>query len=206
MKRCIEAGIIALVFLICWTPGKSWADDTSTVHETGVWQAHKYTFTFTGFTTTYSCDGLAGKLKRLLIVAGAREDAKSFPGACSREFGQPSKIASAYLTFSTLSAAGPGNATKHRPLAATWRPVTFADHAPRELGVGDCELIEQFRDNVLKMFTTRNVEDHTTCIAHQNSGSHIDLKFESLVAFPDKPTGAQNTYHTASNQGLGARR
>jgi hypothetical protein len=30
------------------------------------------------------------------------------------------------------------------------------------------------------MFTTRNVESHTTCIPHQLSGSVIDLKFESF--------------------------
>jgi hypothetical protein len=40
-----------------------------------------------GFTSTYSCDGLADKIKVLLIAAGARRDSKSRPGACASGFG-----------------------------------------------------------------------------------------------------------------------
>jgi hypothetical protein len=52
--------------------------------------------------------------------------------------------------------------------------------------------VEQFRSNVLPMFTTRNVENRTTCIPHQESGSVIDLKFESFAAAP-KGRHAQRT-------------
>ena len=37
----------------------------------GIWQKHEYSFVSMGFTSTYSCDGLADKLKRLLLAAGA---------------------------------------------------------------------------------------------------------------------------------------
>ena len=57
---------------------------------------------------------------------------------------------------------------------------------PRELARGDCELVEQFKSNVLPMFTTRNLENRTTCIPHQDSGSNIDLKFETF-GVPAKP-------------------
>jgi hypothetical protein len=71
--------------------------------------------------------------------------------------------------------------------------VSIADRSPRDLATGDCELVEQFRNNVLPMFTTRNVEDHTTCVPHQDSGSLISLRFESLAAPPrarqDQPGG-----------------
>ena len=151
----------------------------------GVWQKHQMRFTFLGFTSTYSCDGLADKLKRLLIVAGARQDAKSFPGACANGFGRPDKFASANLTFYTLAppAADTGNAPT---VAGTWRAVNFVPLAPRELQLGDCELIEQFRDRLLPLFTTRNVDDHTTCVPHQLSGSNFDLKFEAFVALGSK--------------------
>ena len=43
----------------------------------GVWQKRQVSFVYTGFTTDYSCDGLAGKLQVLLIAAGARADAKA---------------------------------------------------------------------------------------------------------------------------------
>jgi hypothetical protein len=61
-----------------------------------------------------------------------------------------------------------------------WRSVRFADRSPRELALGDCELIEQFRDKVLPMFTTRSVESQMTCVPNQLSGSAINLRFEVL--------------------------
>jgi hypothetical protein len=50
--------------------------------------------------------------------------------------------------------------------------------------LGDCEVVEQFLSNVLPMFTTRNVVNHTTCVPYQLAGSNIDLRFESLAAAP----------------------
>jgi hypothetical protein len=46
--------------------------------------------------------------------------------------------------------------------------------------------MEQFRQQVLPMFTTRNVVSNTTCIPYQESGSNIDLKFEAFTAVPLK--------------------
>jgi hypothetical protein len=156
----------------------------------GVWQKHEYSFAYLGFTSTYSCDGLADKIKVLLLAAGARSDAKSRPGACASSFGRPDKFARADLTFYTLAPAGSNSAAGAKPVDAVWRPVSFADHSPRELATGDCELIEQFRNNVLPLFTTRNVDSRTTCIPHQLSGSNIDLRFEALAAPPAGPKPA----------------
>ena len=157
----------------------------------GVWQKHEYTFAFMGFTTTYSCDGLADKVKLLLIAAGARQDAKSRPGACALGFGRPDKFARASLTFYTLAPAAGGASPDSKPVDAVWRSVSFAYQSPRELTTGDCELVEQFRNNVLPLFTTRNIDNHTTCVPNQESGSDISLRFESLTAAPNagaKPT------------------
>ena len=151
--------------------------------EQGVWLKHEYSFQYFGFTTTYSCDGLASKLRMLLIAAGARADAKSISGACVRGFGNPDKLARANLKFYTLAPAGNGkNASPS--IDGVWRSVAFADLSPREVGLGDCELIEQFRDKVLPMFTTRNVDSRMTCVPNQLSGSAINLQFEVLAGVP----------------------
>jgi hypothetical protein len=161
------------------------ADDASASAATpGSWQTHKYSFQFLGFTSTYSCDGLADKLKKLLVAAGARADLKSQPGACASGFGRPDKFARADLTFSTLAPLDGAAAAGSKPVKGTWRSVSFARSSPRGLQIGDCELVEQFRQQVLPMFTTRNVVSNTTCIPHQESGSIIDLKFDSLTAVP----------------------
>jgi hypothetical protein len=151
----------------------------------GVWQKHEYRFSYMGFTSTYSCDGLADKIKLLLIAAGARSDAKSQPGACAASFGRPDKFANATLTFYTLVPPTDISANA-KPVEAVWRQVSLSTLSPHDLGRGDCELIEQFRHSVLPMFTTRNIEDHVTCVPHQLSGANIDLRFESL-ALPAPP-------------------
>ena len=170
--------------------------DAASPHSPGVWQKHQYAFQYMGFTSTYSCDGLADKLQVLLRAAGARSDAKSQPGACAAGFGRPDKFARADLTFYTLVPAG-NDATSaatadSKPIDSkpvdgktvdgVWRKVTLARLSPRELQIGDCEVVEQFRNLVLPMFTTRNVENHTTCIPFQESGTVIDLRFESFTA------------------------
>jgi hypothetical protein len=147
----------------------------------GVWQKHEYTFQYVGFTTSYSCDGLASKLRLILVTAGARADAKSTAVGCARGYGVPDKITQARLTFYTLAPAGNGDGASP-PVDGVWRSVAIADRSPREVGLGDCELIEQFRDKVLPMFTTRNVENRMTCVPNQLSGSAINLKFEVFAA------------------------
>jgi hypothetical protein len=181
-SRVFLAGLLAAAISL---PIASRADDAASADNTGTWQSHKYTFQFLGFTSTYSCDGLADKLKIILLAAGARADVKSSPGACASGFGRPDKFARADLTFYTLAPADP-SAAASGAVKGVWRPVTFGARQPRELGIGDCELVDQFRQQVLPMFTTRNVVNNTTCIPHQESGSNIDLRFESLTATPAK--------------------
>ena len=187
------------------TPGAAIADAPSPApaHVAASWQKHQYSFQYMGFTSTYSCDGLADKLKVLLLAAGARADAKTQPGACAAGYGRPDKFARADLTFYTLQPleagvvkdlgaadetrapnAHPPAPVQTKPVVAIWRPVVFAAFSPREIRVGDCELVEQFRHQVLPMMAARNVESSTTCIPHQESGSVIDLKFEALAAAP----------------------
>ncbi len=161
------------------------ADESA--QERGVWHKHEYSFAYMGFTSKYSCDGLADKIKLLLIAAGARQDAKSRPGACAEGFGRPDRFARANLTFYTLAPNGADTATDGKAVAGVWRSVSFADRSPRELSTGDCELVEQFRNNVLPMFNTRNVDYRTTCVPHQISGSVIRLQFESFAAAPTRP-------------------
>jgi hypothetical protein len=174
----------SFALVICGLSIPAMADAPSAADpEQGVWQKHEYSFQFLGFTTTYSCDGLASKLKVLLIAAGARADAKSTSEACARGYGSPDKFARARLTFYTLAPVGNGE-NKDPSINGVWRSVTFADRSPRELRLGDCELVEQFRDRVLPMFVTRNVENRMTCVPNQLSGSVINLKFEVLAGLP----------------------
>jgi len=168
------------------TAGAAVADPPAapTEHSPGVWQKHEYSFQYMGFTSTYSCDGLADKLRILLIAAGARADAKASPGACAAGFGRPDKFARADLSFYTLAPDGTAAPAAAARADGAWRPVRFAPHLPRGLQIGDCEVVEQFTSAVLPMFATRNVTNKTTCVPKQESGSDINLQFDAFVAVP----------------------
>jgi hypothetical protein len=175
---------VGLALIICGFSAAAFASGPSATDSgQGVWQKHDYSFQFLGFTTTYSCDGLASNLKVLLIAAGARADAKSISGGCSRGYGIPDKFARANLIFYTLAPVGNGE-NGSLPINGVWRSVVIADGSPREVRLGDCELVEQFRDKVLPMFTTRNIENRMTCVPNQLSGSVINLKFEVFAGLP----------------------
>jgi hypothetical protein len=188
MSTCLKfAAVVGLALApALLVPTLSFADapPAATAPDRGIWQKHQYSFVFMGFTSTYSCDGLADKIKVLLTAAGARRDSKSRPGACASGFGRPDKFARADLTFYTLAPSADATSSDGKQVNGTWRSVSFSNRSPRELSTGDCELVEQFRSNVLPMFTTRNIADHTTCVPHQESGSAINLQFESFAAAP----------------------
>jgi hypothetical protein len=47
--------------------------------------------------------------------------------------------------------------------------------------MGDCELVEIFRDRVIPKFLTRSVEGDINCIPHQLVGNRINLRLEVLT-------------------------
>ena len=167
-RPALRAGIFGLAGAMLLSSAALADDAPASPAARGSWQTHKYSFQFLGFTSTYSCDGLADRLKELLLAAGARADAKSRPGACAAPFGRPDKFARADLTFSTLAPLGAGALRTASRSTGTWRAVIFSAHSPRDLQIGDCELVEQFRQQVLPMFTTRNLVSNTTCIPIRN--------------------------------------
>jgi hypothetical protein len=156
------------------------AADNAGAQPQGSWQPHKYEFHFMGFTSTYSCDGLADKLQLLLRALGARADATVIP-LCARGSGVPDKLAQASLKFFTLQ---PADANAPDDAAGVWRHVELAPRHPFDLQAGDCELVEQFRDTLLPMFATRNVNNQVTCVPHQESGSNFSLSFDVFVPSP----------------------
>jgi len=176
---------LSCVLIICGVTIAASAGESASDPEQGTWQKHDYNFQFLGFTTTYSCDGLASKLKVLLIAAGARADAKAVSSGCSSGYGVPDKFARSRLTFYTLAPVG-GGKNASPPINGVWRSVALAERSPREVALGDCELIEQFRDKVLPMFATRKVDNRMTCVPNQVSGSVINLKFEVFAGLPAK--------------------
>ena len=204
---------VVLAGVLCVLPyvvaGAAAPADPTTVD--GVWVRHERNFTYMGMTSHYSCDGLEYKLKSLLKLAGAREDAVVH-GSCSDPRGGPSSISSARLTYYTLALADSSAATQASdgrnlghpaqalkvepptPGTGAWKAVDLRASSTRnDIQEGDCELIEQFDRELLQDFTIRKHDSHFTCIPHQISLNGIQSRFEVLAPLPKAPAGKGGT-------------
>jgi hypothetical protein len=143
-------------------------------------QWHKQTlkFDYNGFTALYSCDGLEGKVREILLTFGARNDAKVRATGCSEGQSRPSRFAWVTAEFSTLAPAA--DAAAADVVKARWTAVQLAPNRPSYMGAGECELVEQMRELLQKGFALRNTEYRTSCVPHQVSLADYGVNTEVL--------------------------
>jgi hypothetical protein len=163
-------------------PAASPADAVS-----AVWVDKQKRYTYMGFTSRYSCDGLRDKIRKTLLMFGAAKDLKVVSLACPNGFGRPTTFPGVSIDMRVLipapDTAAAANAPK--PVPAHWKLVDLtARRDPLDVA-GDCELIEQIKEQILPLFTTRNVQYQSTCIPNQLQIGSTQLKAEFLIA--DEP-------------------
>lgn len=163
-----------------------------TTHVTAQWAPRHIQFIYQGFTTQYSCDGLREKIRGLLSKLGAR-DLKVREVPCSTSTG-PDPFPGVRVSMQVLVPAGKaGKAGKADKSAARvpahWHKVVLApSHSDYDWG-GECELIEQFKESFLPLFTTRDTHFSTTCVPHQVS---LDTSLTTEVLVPDHPAAKRS--------------
>jgi hypothetical protein len=163
--------------------------------EPAVWTQKEVQFTYMGFTTHYTCDGLRDAVREMLLQLGARkDDLKVYEQPCSRP-DRPDPFPGVKIKMSVLqpatersareSQAGagtPGASGADSPLVeAYWKPIKLPYRATGLDAAGQCELLEQFKHTVLPLFTTRNVNLQATCVPHQLDSAGTSLQAEVLV-------------------------
>ncbi|HEY1898422.1 MAG TPA: hypothetical protein VGG49_01360 [Steroidobacteraceae bacterium] len=175
------------------------AADTASVPATSVaspaahWVQRKLSFTYMGFTTHYSCDGLRDNVREVLLALGARKkDLQIHSTGCTRLTGAPEPFPGVSVRFSVLVPATPdeigkvGDTTAH---ATRWQTVDLARLRGFEFDQGQCELLEQLKKQALPLFTTRNLLYHSSCVPHQVSIGNIQFSVDVLRPLP-APTDA----------------
>ena len=157
-----------------------------------VWTPKELRFVYMGFTSHYSCDGLAGKMRSILLQLGARADLKLREVPCSGSFGTPSAFPGVTVNMSVLTPwdAASANASV-TPVPAHWKLVELSTDRDPLREAGDCELIEQVKTRVLPLFTTRNIDYRSTCVPHQLQIGGTVLKAEVLIADEQQTAGAK---------------
>ena len=170
---CVSAAAIAAF------ASPVYADPPATAAQ---WQEHKGSIAYFGITSTYSCTGIEGKVKQILLTLGARKDMSVNATGCS---GQDMPVGNAMtvnirvflLAPVDSMATAPGAAP---PVMASWSAVNIDGQRPSFMGDGDCELVDQLHEFITKNFSARNVDYHTSCTPHQTSAFSFAIHGEFL--------------------------
>jgi hypothetical protein len=148
--------------------------------ESAVWKEHKAKFHYYGMTSLYTCDGIEGKVKQILVAMGARADAKVSASGCEHGMSAPSKTAWVSAQFHTLQPSAPGDTAA--PVKAKWANVEIAPRRPLFMGEGECELVDQLRKTISENFVLRDVDYRTSCMPRQITLADYRVTAKALVA------------------------
>jgi hypothetical protein len=156
-----------------------------------VWKEQHVQLTYFGRTSRYSCEGLRDKLRALLAALGARRDMKLVALGCA-DFGAhlfaARSVPSVSIVFSSPAlpdpAAKPLRAGDPAAVEARFEPFTITSDAFRNMGVGDCELVDEFARQILPKLAVREVREDLTCIPNEVSGSRYFLRGLVLMPLP----------------------
>lgn len=150
-----------------------------------IWQQHKGTINYFGLTSVYSCSGIEGKIKQVLLLLGARPDVSINAAGCGAS-GMPmgSALTVSVRVFTLAQADSPPSAATPA-IRAQWLPVAIEDRTPMPMEQGDCELIDQMHEFVVTNFTARNLEYHAACTPRQLTQGSYSVHGEFLkIAVP----------------------
>ncbi len=152
---------------------------------TAVWVPKHIEFIYQGFTTHYSCGGLQDQIRDMLQKLGA-QNLKVLQMGCVRPEG-PTVFPGVSVTMSVLVPSSSAEASKAKssgpPLQAQWKKVVLMPVNSGYNEEGNCELIEQFKQQFLPLFTTRKIDYGSSCVPYQLTlGTHLSA--EVLVPPP----------------------
>jgi hypothetical protein len=165
----------AATTLLAAVPALATAQDSVTA----IWVPKHVEFIYQGFTTHYSCDGLQDTIRDMLQKLGA-QNLKVRQMGCVRPEG-PTEFPGVNVTMSVLVPASSAEASKTKspspPVQAQWKEVVLMPVNAGYNEEGNCELIEQFKETFLPLFTTRKINYGSTCVPYQLTlGTHLSAQ------------------------------
>jgi hypothetical protein len=213
MKIASLAALSALWLLVPHEAGAQAAQDAAgtadaTAPVMAVWVEQKIDFTYVGFTSHYSCDGLKNKVSSILKEIGARPGFKVNARGCMNPrhgaewtpmlnmvVAMPreatpeilAQVANDTARRELAAKAGGKTAPAAEPAAefpARLRRIDFRDSPSGLVQPGDCELIEQLRDKVFVPLGAKVVESHMNCMPHKINIGIVNLSIDVLEPLP----------------------
>ena len=143
------------------------------------WQPQQVKFHFSAFDVFYTCDGIRSKVRRLLRHFGAHHEVR-VAGSCGGDRHRPQPFFNMFLAFSTPSPVASGDQVPGETFEAEYQELQVGYNKPRFLDYGDCELVEQFRREVLPFFEADGYETGLKCLPGHRSLSGIAVNANVL--------------------------
>jgi hypothetical protein len=170
----------------------AWAADAGTGNPIpAVWKEQHMSFVYTGRTSRYSCDGLRDKVRALLLDLGARralqkEKIGCEPAASLVPLAYSGPRLSIVVSMPALpdAAAKPLHPGDLTAVDARFEAFTIANDIFRNIGMPDCELVQEFARQILPKFATRDLKQDISCVPFQQSGGRFLVRGEILRALP----------------------
>jgi hypothetical protein len=193
----VAVGLGALASGAAWADAGAQAaagqpDQAPAQMQAAVWTPREVQFTYMGFTSKYSCDGLRDTVQQMLLHLGARKsDLKVYETPCSGDPDRPNPFPGVKIKMSVLTPAPSPLPAGTQTVPAEWKTVKLPYRETGLNAAGQCELLEQFKRTVLPLFTTRNVDLRATCVPHQLEPGDASLRAEVLVTDQKKDTTKQ---------------
>ena len=173
--------LLAWMGLTCAAP--AWPANTAGIPVPAVWKEQHLNFVYMGRTSRYSCDGLRDKLRAMLLDLGARRDIRISAIGC-----EGSSDPSLNIVVSTPAlpdaAAKPLHAGDLAAVDARFETFTITSDPFRNMGIADCELVEEFTRQILPKLVTRDLKQDITCVPFQQSGSRFLVRGQILRTLP----------------------
>lgn len=153
------------------------------------WQPRELNFHYMGLSTYYSCTAIEDRLEQLLRDLGAKPDVRVSATGCFTP-SDVSKMISARIRLSMPVAADGAAPTKDvAAFPAQHKVVTLRTHPDNQFGSGDCELLEQVRNQLVPALKLQIVKDDLHCIPGQATVGNQTVQVATLVATPDEKGG-----------------
>jgi hypothetical protein len=170
-----------------------------------VWKAQRVNFEYRGYSTQYTCRSLEDKLETILITMGAHEGIQLNSYNCNEEMGvarfeivlqspveataENVRDITTYDSTDKLVARVNGTqltaAEDVQRFPAEWKTVSFSRDRKMRLDRGDCELVQQLRQQILPRMSVQIVKDNIRCSSAFGNIGSPRLIVSALV--PAKP-------------------
>ena len=187
-----SAAVCLTVIACCLARGAHGEDASAGYPRAAVWGAQRVEFVYVGRTSRYSCDGLRDKVRAMLIDLGVRRDLSIVAIGCADYDRMSAGPAALRLKIEFSSPELPENAARilrHGDLAAVdarFQSFTIASDAFRNMGIGDCELVQQFARQLLQKLAVRDLHQDIVCVPHQPNASRFLVRGEVLKPIPSE--------------------